>query len=102
MPGHDIELEMAEAQVARENLEPVREKKIRDRNFGPKAQFPPGQFPAIPCAAPQFPFDGSHDVQTVELYPVLFFMQYAPVRPESVTPIELTSWVHVKPSGHVQ
>ena len=43
-----------------------------------------------------------HDVQTVELYPVLFFMQYAPVRPESVTPIELTSWVHVKPSGHVQ
>jgi hypothetical protein len=99
VPRHDIELEMAEAQVARENREPVREEKIRDRQFGPKAQLPPVQ---IPCAAPQFASVGSQDVQTAALYAVLFFMQYAPVRPESVTPIELTSWVHVKPSGHVQ
>jgi hypothetical protein len=75
MPRDDIELQVTEAQVPREDGEPVREEKIRDRQFRPQAQLQPGQFPVIPCAVPQFPLVGSHGLQICPVNPVPFFMQ---------------------------
>lgn len=60
MAGHDVELQMAEPHVPGENGEPVREKKIGDRQLGPKAQLLTVQCAVTPCAVPQSAWVGSH------------------------------------------
>ncbi len=100
-----VQFEGTEPHVPAQDREAVGEEKIGDDELGGQAELSTTwrQCPVTPCAVPQSPLAGLHVVQTwFGLYCVPFLMQYAPVSPESVTPMELTSCVQLNPSGHLQ
>jgi hypothetical protein len=118
-PGNDVELEPTQPQVARKHDKPAHDEVVGDGQLCPTTAPKGGggsghdeddAFAALadyrtPCcgAKPQFLLAATHGGQGVfGSYSVPLLTQYAPVKPWSPAPIEVTSCWQWKPSGHVQ
>ena len=96
---HEIELEPTDPDVLPFDDETACAEELGSELFSASSGFGLAQL-----AVPQLPDARSQSVlqAVARSYLVPLLTQYAPVRPVSPTPIELTSCVHSNPSGQVQ